>query len=424
MTFLDHLQFAYVHLRERKRQTVLTALGVAIGSAMMITTIAVARGSTKNVFTKLIDIAPHITIGAERIVPDVPDNVIQITPGRFSFVQKNVTTDRKVIIKNYAEVVQTIRPIREIEDISPFVTSKVLARNKTRYTPCFAKGVVPSLETDMANLKKNLLEPGALSELAWTPNGVILGDMLAEKLKVVYRDRVVLVDKNGLEYPVTVVGRFKSGFNEKDKKEAYLNLALAQRMESLPSNSVTGIGLRIADIGQADAIAARIEKLTGYDTKSWSESNKNVLEFYNRNSTITLVLVAFVFVVAGLGVSSVMTTVVLQKVRDIAIMRSMGVQRQSITLIFMLEGLMIGVMGVLLGSPVGHMTCQIIESIRFQASSAGVISSDRINLFETFDAHVIVILFGIIIAIISSVGPARRATSYLPVKVLRGEVGA
>ena len=424
MTFLDHLHIAYVHLRERKRQTVLTALGVAIGSAMMITTIAVARGSTKNVFTKLIDIAPHITIGAERIVPEVPDNVIGWTPGRFSFVEKNVTTDRKVVIKNYAQVVQTIKPIREIEDISPFVTSKLLARNKTRYTPCIAKGIVPSLETDIANLKKNLIESGALSELAWTPNGILLGDMLAEKLKVVYRDRVVLVDKNGQEYPVTVVGRFKSGFNEKDKREAYVNLALAQRMESLPSNSVTGIGLRITDIGQADAIAARIEKLTGYDTKSWSETNKNVLEFYNRNGTITLVLVAFVFVVAGLGVSSVMTTVVLQKVRDIAIMRSMGVQRQSITLIFMLEGLIIGIMGVVAGSPVGHLTCLLIESIRFPASSAGVISSDRLNLFETPDAHLIVIFFGVLISIISSVGPARRATSYLPVKVLRGEVGA
>ena len=423
MTFLDHLHIAFVHLRERKRQTILTALGVAVGSAMMITTIAVARGSTKNVFTKLIDIAPHITIGAERIVPEVPDNVIGVIPGRVAFVEKNVTTDKKIVIKNYAEVVQTITPIREIKDISPFVTSKLLARNKTRYTPCFAKGIIPALETDIANLKKNLLEPGALSELAWTPNGIILGEMLAEKLKVAYRDRVVLVDKNGQEYPVTVVGRFKSGFNEKDKKEAYVNLALAQRMESLPSNSVTGIGLRITDIGQADAIAARIEKLTGYDTKSWSESNKNVLDFYNRNGTITLVLVGFVFVVAGLGVSSVMTTVVLQKVRDIAIMRSMGVQRQSITLIFMLEGLMIGIMGVLAGSPVGHFTCQLGDSIRFQASSAGVISSDRINLFETLDAHIIVILFGIIISIISSVGPARRATSYLPVKVLRGEVG-
>jgi lipoprotein-releasing system permease protein len=423
MTFTDHLRFAWVHLRERKRQTFLTVLGVAVGSAMMITTIAVARGSSMNVFLRLIDVAPHITIGADRVVAEVPDNLVGIMQGRIAFVRKNVTTDRKEVIKNYSQVVGTISPIREVVDISPYVTSKLLARNKNRYTPCFAKGVLPSLEGGIAGLKKNLVEPEALSELAWTPNGILLGSLLADKLKAGYRDVIMLVDKDGHEYPVVVVGRFRSGFNAKDEKEAYVNLSLAQRMESLPSNTVTGIGLRIADIDQADAIAARIEKLTGYDTKSWSESNRNVIDFYNRNGLITLVLVSFVFVVAGLGVSSVMTTVVLQKVKDIAILRSMGVQRGSITRIFMLEGLIIGTIGALVGSPVGHLVCSIIGRIRFAPSSAGVISSDRLLVVETPDAHLIVIGFGILIAVVSSVGPARRATSYLPVQVLRGEVG-
>jgi len=334
-----------------------------------------------------------------------------------------VTTDRKEVIKNYTEVLRTIAPVREVVDVSPFVSSKLLARNKTRFAACIAKGVVPAREANMANLKKNLLEPNALSELAWTPNGIILGDMLAGKLRAGYRDRIVLVTRNGEEYPVTIVGRFKSGFNAKDEREAYVNLSLAQRMESMASNAVTGIGIRISDISIADRVAARIERMTGYNTESWSETNKNVIEFYNRNGTITLVLVGFVFVVAGLGVASVMTTIVLQKVKDIAILRSMGMQRESITRIFMLEGFMIGVMGVLLGSPIGHLTCTIIGAIRFQPSSAGVISSDRLLIVETPDAYFIVIFFGILIAVISSVGPARRATGYLPVRVLRGEVG-
>ncbi|NTV01737.1 MAG: ABC transporter permease [Chlorobiaceae bacterium] len=423
MTFYDHLRIAWIHLRERKRQTVLTALGVAVGSAMMITTIAVARGSSQNVFTKIIDIAPHITIGADRVVPLVPDNVIGIVPGKVAMVEKHVTTDRRDIIKNFSEVTGAIAPIREVVDVSPYVSSKLIARNKTRFAPCIARGIVPVREANMANLRKNLMEPDALSELSWTPNGILLGSLLAEKLKVGYRDHVVLVSKTGQEYPVTVVGRFRSGFNAKDLREAYVNLSLAQRMEAMPSNSVTGIGIRITDIALADRLAARIERLTGYNTESWSETNRNVIEFYNRNGTITLVLVGFVFIVAGLGVASVMTTIVLQKVKDIAIMRSMGVQRGSITRIFMLEGLMIGVMGVLLGSPVGHLVCKLISDIRFPASSAGVISADRLNLVETPDSHVIVVVFGIIIAVISSVGPARRATGYPPVRVLRGEVG-
>ncbi len=423
MTFFDHLRIAWIHLRERKRQTSLTALGVAVGSAMMITTIAVARGSSNNVFTKIIDIAPHITIGADRVVPLVPDNVIGNVPGRVAMVEKHVTTDRRQVIKNFSEVTGAIGSVREVVDISPYVSSKLIARNRTRFSPCIAKGVIPVREANMANLKKNLVDPEALSELAWTPDGIIIGSLLAEKLKVGYRDHLMLVSKAGKEYPVTVVGRFRSGFNEKDKREAYINLALAQRMEALPSNSVSGIGIRITDIALADRVAARIEQLTGYNTESWSETNRNVLEFYNRNGTITLVLVGFVFVVAGLGVASVMTTIVLQKVKDIAIMRSMGLQRKSITRIFMLEGLMIGFIGVVLGSPAGHLVCKLIGGIRFPGSTAGVISADRLYLVEKPDSYVIVILFGVLIAVISSVGPARRATSYLPVRVLRGEVG-
>jgi lipoprotein-releasing system permease protein len=390
---------------------------------MLITTIAVARGSSRNVVTKIIDIAPHITISAERVVPLVPDNVIGVAPERIAMVEKHVTTEKKETIKNFAEVVRRISPFKELQTISPFVMSKLLVRNKSRFAPCIAKGVIPSKEADMANLRKNLLERNALDELAWTPNGIILGDLLADKLKAEYRDRIILVSKKSEEFPVTVVGRFRSGFNAKDQKEAYVNLAFAQRMESLPANSVTGIGLRTSDVNGAGPVAERIEKLTGLRTESWDETNKNVIAFYNRNGTITLVLVGFVFVVAGLGVASVMTTVVLQKVKDIAILRSMGMQRNSITSIFMLEGFMIGVLGVFLGSPLGHLTCTLVESIRFEPSSAGVVKADRINMFETPDAHLIVIVFGIAIAVVSSFSPARKATGYLPVKVLRGEVG-
>ena len=424
MNYMDQARIAFVHLRERKRQTALTALGVAVGSAMLVTTIAVSRGSSSNVIAKVIDTAPHVLISAERVVPLVPDNIIVQNGGRVAMVTKNVTPDKQEVIKNYTGVVESIRPVEELRSISPFVLSKVIARNKTRFTPCVTRGVVPHLEDDIAGLKKNLIEVNALDELAYTPNGILVGDLLAKKLNAGYRDRIVLVTKNSEEFPVTVVGRFSSGFNAKDEREAYVNLSLAQRMEGIASNSVTGIGLRTAHVERAAETAAKVQALSGYHSESWDETNRNVIEFYNRNAVITLVLVGFVFIVAGLGVSSVMTTVVLQKVKDIAIMRSMGVQRGSITRIFMLEGFMIGVLGVLVGSPMGHVICHFVSLIRFEASTAGVLKSDRLNLLEMADSHLIVIVFGILIAVFSSLSPARKATRYMPVSILRGEVGA
>lgn len=304
MNYRDQVRIAFVHLRERKRQTVLTALGVAVGSAMLVTTIAVSRGSSSNVVAKIIDTAPHVLISAERVVPLVPENIVVQPQGMVAMVTKNINLDEQEVIKNYTEVVQSIRSVEELQSISPFVLSKLLARNKTRFTPCVARGIIPHLEAEIAGLKKNLLEKNALDELTATPNGILLGDLLAKKLDVGYRDRIVLVTKNSEEFPVTVVGRFSSGFNAKDEREAYVNLSLAQRIEGIASNSVTGIGLRTLHIERARQTAARVEALSGYKSESWDETNRNVIEFYNRNAIITLVLVGFVFVVAGLGVSS------------------------------------------------------------------------------------------------------------------------
>ncbi|HCD36102.1 ABC transporter permease [Chlorobium phaeovibrioides] len=422
MDWMDHLRFAFVHLRERRRQTLLTALGVAVGSAMLITTISVARGSSANVISKVIDTSPHVLVKADRVTPLVPDNIVPQAGGQVSMVVKNVTPDDEVVIKSYTGVVEAIAGVSGVSRISPFVESRVIARNKTRFTPCVLKGVVPELEADIAGLRKNLLDPNAIEELGATPNGMIAGYLLAEKLHLRYRDRVVLVTKNGEEFSATLVGRFGSGFNVKDEREAIVNLALAQRMEGIASSSVSGIGLSTSRVERAAATAALVQSATGYKSESWDETNRNVIDFYNRNAAITLVLVGFVFVVAGLGVSSVMTTVVLQKVKDIAILRSMGVRASSITRIFMLEGLMIGILGVLFGSPIGHVICHAISTIRFEATTAGVLRADRINILESPDAHLIVALFGIVIAVISSISPARKATSYMPVSILRGEV--
>jgi lipoprotein-releasing system permease protein len=231
MNYLDQARIAFVHLRERKRQTVLTALGVAVGSAMLVTTISVARGSSSNIVAKVIDTVPHVLISAERVVPLVPENLFKQHIGEVAMVTKNINLDQQEVIKNYTGVVESIRHLDELQSISPFVLSKLLARNKTRFTPCVARGVVPHLEAEIAGLQKNLIEKNALEELAYTPNGILVGDLLAKKLNAGYRGRIVLVTKKSEEFPVTIVGRFSSGFNAKDEREAYVNLSLAQRIK-------------------------------------------------------------------------------------------------------------------------------------------------------------------------------------------------
>jgi len=423
MGLYDILRIAFFHLNDRRRQTFLTALGVAIGSAMLITTISVASGSSANIREKIIDSSPHVSIFPKRVQPLIPENLVADgnSENQITVIEKNVTTKDKATIKAYTEVVAAAESLEDVGVISPFVMNKLIIRNKTRFKSCLTRGVIPEREAKVANFEKIIIS-GTIEELSYTPNGIILGDVLASDLRAKYRSRLDLVTENGEIFPVIVVGMFRSGFSEFDKKMGYVNLRLAQRIEGISASSVTGIGIRTTDISESEFVARTMEKLTGYETESWDETNKNVLDFIKRNNSVTLVLVGFVFVVAGLGVSSVMTTVVLQKTKDIAIMRSYGTSKANISLIFMLEGLFIGVVGALLGSGLGHLICDFIETIRFQSSTAGVVRSDRINVIETPEAHIIVVVFAILVTVFSAFGPARRAARLEPVRILRGEV--
>lgn len=423
MNWFDLAGIALTHLRERKRQTVLTALGVAVGTAMLITTIAVSRGSSESVVAKVIDANPNIVISADRVRPLVPESLFAPSDRMVPLVERSVTTTEPVVIKNFSEVSASIAPLRGITSVSPFVLSKVLARNKSRFTACVARGVIPSREGEIAGLRKNVLEKGALEELAATPDGIIAGELLVKKLGVEPHGQIVLVTKNSEEFPVRLVGRFSSGFNARDEREAYVNLALAQRMEGIAGNAATGIGLKTVDVGNASVMARKVEQLSGYKSESWDETSRNVIAFYNRNALITLVLVGFVFIVAGLGVSSVMTTVVLQKLKDIAILRSMGMEGSAVMRLFMLEGLLIGMLGVAVGSPMGYFICKGIASIRYEATTAGAIKSDRIVVAGHASDHLLVSGFGIVVAVLSSWSPARKASKYVPVTILRGQTG-
>ncbi|ACF12555.1 protein of unknown function DUF214 [Chloroherpeton thalassium ATCC 35110] len=423
MGLYDIFRIAFFHLNDRRRQTFLTALGVAIGSAMLITTISVASGSSANIREKIIDSSPHVSVFPKRVQRLIPENLVadQHSKNQITVVEKNVTTKDKPAIKAYTEVVATAQTLENVEAISPFVMNKLIIRNKTRFKSCITRGVVPEREAQVANFEK-IITSGSIEELSYTPNGIILGDVLASDLRAKYRSRLDLVTEDGEIFPVIVVGVFQSGFSEFDKKMGYINLRLAQRIEGISASSVTGIGIKTNDINASGFVAATMEKLTGYETESWDETNKNVLDFIKRNNSVTLVLVGFVFIVAGLGVSSVMTTVVLQKTKDIAIMRSYGTSKANITLIFMLEGLFIGVVGALLGSAIGHLICDFVATIRFESSTAGVVRSDRINIVEMPESHIIVVIFAILVTVFSAFGPARRAARLKPVRILRGEV--
>ncbi len=413
------LNIAFKHLSYKKKQTFLVIAGVAVGSMVMILTFALANGIISDIKNKIIEVSPLITVQGEKVKGK---ERLLLTASPYSgdkfYITSRIVPDEKKEIKPYTKVISLVDNIEGVDAVSPNVITRGVIRYRTRDRQCLIKGIIPQRESGIANLAEKI-DIGSLEELGYTPNGVILGSGLAKKINAKYGDIVRVIGEKGSGYNLKVTGTFTSGFSAVDDNNLYINLKLAQNILELGSNVVTSMGIHTVSIQSVNSIAKTISDITGYKTETWEEANANLISLFQRNNNITFFLVVFVFVVAGFGIANVLITLVLQKRQDIAVMKSFGLSRKSVILIFIFEGLFIGISGSLIGETAGHFLTNFISSIPFSYGEGAVVRSSNIVTVQTTFSYVITLVFSVIVSIVSSYGPARRAAKLNPVNNLR-----
>ncbi len=420
---LDKIRFifdiAFRHLTGKKRQTGLVIAGVAVGSMVMILTFGLAEGIMTEIEEKIIDISPLITIKGEKVHEKqrLLFGSSTASSDHYEIVSRIIPDDRKEV-KPYTEVVSLVEKLAGIDAVSPFVATRGVLRYSTLTRPCFVKGVIPDREALIGKLKQNVVS-GSLSELAYTKNGILLGDGLARKLRTGYHDLVRFTGENGKVYDLLVVGTFASGFGTVDDNDAFVNLRLAQIINGLPQNAVSAVGIHTTSPTIVNRLSVEISRLTGYKTQTWEEANANLLSLFQRNNNITFFLVIFVFVVAGFGIANVLITIVLQKQRDIAVLKSIGVGIRSLEMVFLAEGMLLGITGALLGCAAGHYLTSLISALPISYGPSAVVRGNHIVTVQKPVYFIVTSLFAIVVSGISAYGPARRAARLKPVDILR-----
>jgi lipoprotein-releasing system permease protein len=399
----------------KKKQTVLVIAGVAVGSMVMILTFGLAEGIIAEIENKIIDISPLITIKGEKLLQK---ERVLVVPADNCQVVSRVVPDEKKEVKPYTEVVALVRNLRGIDAISPFVMTRGVIRCATLSRPCAVKGIVPKEEANIGKLGQDIIS-GSLDELSYTNNGVLLGTGLASKINARYHDIVRLTGQNGKVYNLLVVGIFESGFGAVDDNNAYINLSLAQTIEGLAQTAVSGIGLHTTTLLQVNQLSKQVSQITGYRTETWEEANANLLSLFERNNNITFFLVVFVFVVAGFGIANVLITIVLQKQRDIAILKSIGVGVKTTEVLFLVEGILIGVTGALIGAIAGHYITSLVSALPISYGPSAVVRGNHIVTVEKPVYYIATTLFAIMVSAVSGYGPAHRAARLKPVDILR-----
>ena len=412
------------HLKAKRSQkfislnTWISVGGVALGVMALIVVIAVMSGFGKDLRDKILGTNSHIVV-------------------------TNIT---RTGMEDYEAIIEKVKKAKGVNAAAPFILNQVMLTHGGNAMGVVVRGLDPELEAGVSDLKKNLVQ-GSLEMLGGPAKstgkprraGIILGKELARRLGVQRDDVVSMVAPASRVTPMglipkiklfKVVGFFESGMFEYYSNLAFISIYSAQKFFSM-KGKVSGIEIRVEDIEQADQVAAEIQQSLGfpYYARDWMQMNKNLFSALRLEKIVMFIILILIILVAAFNIVSTLFMVVMEKNKEIAILKSMGASRSSIMKIFSYQGLIIGIVGTAVGC-VGGFTVvpNLNEIVGFIEDLFGITAfpSDVYYLdkipsdIQYFDSFLIVV-FSIVICFLASLYPAWRASRLDPVEGLRYE---
>jgi lipoprotein-releasing system permease protein len=423
MSFRLALRIAIRHLLSRKRQSFLATLGVAVGGAIFAMMVAVTEGQEGFLREKLIDFSPHIIVKSERVEPLLPRNLLTLNKGEFLELRVNTPPSVRKEVRPYTELVARLERLApSIAMVAPYVAIEGVFRNGTRFVTVDVRGIDPEREKEVARLGANMRE-GGLALLGRTPNGVAIGRGLAQKLRVKLGESFNFITPSGRVEPLKVVAIFESGVAGLDDRRGYINLILAQGLRGMQRNAVTGLSVELRSLDNITEVRDQIQGVTGYVAETWEESNRGLLDFQGRQRDTTRILVIFVFITAAFGIANTLVAIVLQKRRDIAVMKGFGVSRRGVGRIFLLEGLFLGLVGGIAAALAGYGLAYLFGTLDIfpKNNSQSYIRFDRFPVSLDPAIYLLTFALSAFMAVTASWFPARRAARLLPLEIIRRE---
>jgi lipoprotein-releasing system permease protein len=336
--------------------------------------------------------------------------------------------------ENYRDVLKQVRETKGIQAATPFIYSQVMLRSSHGVSGAVLRGVDPKSAGNViqgVHTEKLLKHAQAQSRenAALQPPGIILGKELARSLHVLKGDSVYVITPQGMLSPVghipsmrrfEVLDYFETGMYEYDGSMAYVSLAEAQKMLRM-GDAVTGIEARVYDIYKAGRIAHAIIEKLGYPfwIRDWMEMNHNLFSALKLEKTVMFIILALIVLVAAFNVASTLIMMVMEKTKDIAILKAMGATDRSIRKIFVYQGVVIGLIGTLLGGGIGFILCTLLEKYKFIELPGDVYYLTTLPVKLDLLDVLIIATAAIVICFLATLYPAGQASKLDPVEAIR-----
>ncbi len=336
------------------------------------------------------------------------------------------------IIDEPAALTQRVRAMPEVVAAASFVYGQVMLSVQQKIVGVVVRGVGPEAE-EVIHLQR-LLKEGAVADLRRAPGeipAVILGREVARQLGVGVGDHLKVVSPTSergamamvprMEEAV-VVGSFDSGMAEYDAQLIYMDLTQAQRLFGL-GEAVTGVEARLQDPFAAKETALQIRERLGvpYRVRDWMDLNHNLFAAMSVGKTVYFIVLLLVVLVAAFNIVSMLIMVVMEKRKDIAVLKSMGATRRGVGRIFVYKGIVIGTLGTLIGNLAAVGVCLLLQSYRFIELPRDVYGIDTLKVKMHPEYFLAVTVASLLLCLLATLYPARQAARLSPVDVIRYE---
>lgn len=401
------LLVAVRYLKAKRKQavisliTLISIVGVAAGVAALIIALAITAGFRDDLTRKLLGAQAHVSILPKGRNGGIPD---------------------------YMRVTKEVSQAPGVVFAAPAIYQKVLLSTEAQANGVILKGIVPEMESRLSSLSQNMVE-GSLND--FSGNSVVIGRELSKTLGAFVGDQIKAVSLGTRSSPIGLIPRnrslqvkgiFESGLYDYDSGWAYVPLDTAQSLIGV-TDVVNVIEVKVTDIYKAKEIGNDIVKRLGdqYEANDWQTMNQQIFQALSLERVVTFITIGLIVLVAALNIVATLIMMVLEKTRDVAILMSMGATTENIRRIFILQGVIIGVVGTAFGVIIGQIACYFGDKYHLIRLAPEVYTIAYVPFRASLMDSVIVAGAAILISFLATLYPSAAAAKLQPVEALRYE---